>query len=253
MRPVLLDYLITALLLVVAPLYARWSYRRFQERVRSGGPAARRRQYLGGMLRQWLLTALVMVWWFAAGRTRELLGLTLPLDLRSVLGIGVTLAGILFLFAQWRAVSGLDRATLAGLAGHTDGVADLLPHTQPEASTFRWLSLTAGVCEEVLYRGYLIAVLAVFTGLWTAALLAGVAFGLAHAYQGRAGVLKTGIIGLGAALLFVATGSLLWPMALHTAIDLHGGAVGRKILEAVAAEGAAASAASAASESQVAG
>ncbi len=52
------------------------------------------------------------------------------------------------------------------------------------------------------------------------------AFGLGHLYQGAAGVVKTGVSGLLAGLLYLLTGSLWIPMLLHAAVDLHAGALG---------------------------
>ena len=52
-------------------------------------------------------------------------------------------------------------------------------------------------------------------------LVAAVAFGLAHAYQGRAGILLTGLLGGVMAALYLGTGSLLLPVLLHAAIDLR--------------------------------
>ncbi len=40
--------------------------------------------------------------------------------------------------------------------------------------------------EEVLWRGFLILYLSQFMPVWVAAVVSGVSFGLAHAYQGRA-------------------------------------------------------------------
>ena len=51
--------------------------------------------------------------------------------------------------------------------------------------------------------------------------VAAVAFGLAHAYQGRVGVLTTGVLGGVMAALYLETGSLLLPVLLHAAIDLR--------------------------------
>ena len=53
--------------------------------------------------------------------------------------------------------------------------------------------------------------------------VAGLLFGLAHAYQGPRGVLQTGVVGLGLAVLYVFTGSLWVPMALHAFVDLNSG------------------------------
>ena len=66
--------------------------------------------------------------------------------------------------------------------------------------------------------------------VWPAAVVGAVAFGLAHWYQGTAGVLKTGATGLIMGLLYVASGSILWPAIVHAAVDLQGGAAGRKVL-----------------------
>jgi membrane protease YdiL (CAAX protease family) len=48
-----------------------------------------------------------------------------------------------------------------------------------------------------------------------------VAFGVAHAYQGRAGIVGTGLLGGGMAAMYLQTGSLLLPVVLHALIDLR--------------------------------
>ena len=47
------------------------------------------------------------------------------------------------------------------------------------------------------------------------------AFGLAHWYQGRLGMLTTGAAGAVLTQLYLTTGSLLLPMVLHVLIDLR--------------------------------
>jgi membrane protease YdiL (CAAX protease family) len=51
--------------------------------------------------------------------------------------------------------------------------------------------------------------------------VAAVAFGLAHAYQGLTGILTTGVLGGVLAGVYLSTGSLLLPVLLHAAIDLR--------------------------------
>lgn len=68
--------------------------------------------------------------------------------------------------------------------------------------------VTAAFGEELVYRGYFMLRLARLLGdderaWWTAALLISVLFGLAHAYQGPAGVAGTGFVGLVLALIFL--------------------------------------------------
>jgi uncharacterized protein len=57
------------------------------------------------------------------------------------------------------------------------------------------VSITAGFCEEFLFRGYFIWVFAPWLGWWGAATLSLAIFAVAHIYQGWNGVLRTGIMG----------------------------------------------------------
>jgi uncharacterized protein len=120
------------------------------------------------------------------------------------------------------------RRTRPGEARHAEppGHAALavLPRSRSERHLFALVGVTAGVCEEWLYRGFFLAVVAALVpGLPTVGLVlvAGVGFGLAHAYQGLSGVLTTGVLGGVLAGLYLATGSLLLPVLLHAAIDLR--------------------------------
>ena len=87
------------------------------------------------------------------------------------------------------------------------------------------LSVTAGVCEELLFRGLLIGMLAPWLGWWGAAALGVPLFGVLHAYQGRAGMVRTAIVGAALTGVVAATGSLLPAMALHALIDVGSGLV----------------------------
>lgn len=103
-------------------------------------------------------------------------------------------------------------------------VTALVPRTPMERRWFALVSVTAGFCEELLYRGLLLAVVvAIVPGAGDLALVlvSAVAFGLAHAYQGPTGVVATGVLGAILAYLYVGTGTLLLPMVVHAVIDLR--------------------------------
>jgi membrane protease YdiL (CAAX protease family) len=105
---------------------------------------------------------------------------------------------------------------------------------------FTVVGVTAGVCEEWLYRGFFLAVVAALAGGLPTGLLvvvAAVAFGLAHAYQGPVGILTTGLLGGVMAALYLQTGSLLLPVLLHAAIDLRFLLVPSRVLPAGRAVG----------------
>jgi membrane protease YdiL (CAAX protease family) len=79
--------------------------------------------------------------------------------------------------------------------------------------------VTAGICEEWLFRGYLLALLEPTTGTAAAVGISAALFGLAHAYQGVGGILKTGVVGLVMGGLAWATGSIWAPILIHAAAD----------------------------------
>jgi membrane protease YdiL (CAAX protease family) len=98
------------------------------------------------------------------------------------------------------------------------------PATWIERRWFAFLCITAGVCEETLFRGFLLHYFHVIPGTFnlTLALLGSSAiFGLNHLYTGASGVLANIVVGFLIGLLFLLTGNLLIPMVFHAIMDLR--------------------------------
>src|SRR6202140_2579902 len=98
------------------------------------------------------------------------------------------------------------------------------PATWTERRWWVFVSITAGVCEEALFRGFMLHYLHVFP--WTlnltlALLISSVIFGFNHVYQGAGGVAGTAIVGFLFSLLFLLTGNLLLPILFHGVMDLR--------------------------------
>ncbi len=113
----------------------------------------------------------------------------------------------------------------------------VLPHTRPELGWFVALSLTAGFCEEFIFRGYLIWIFRSALGLWGAATISVVVFAAAHAYQGARGVLTSGVVGMLLTLVVLISESLLPAIALHALIDIGQGVVAWLVFRKVQGEG----------------
>ncbi|MET0416487.1 MAG: CPBP family intramembrane glutamic endopeptidase [Actinoplanes sp.] len=98
----------------------------------------------------------------------------------------------------------------------------LLPRTPRERRLVAGLAVTAGVTEEVVYRGFLIgAVIAVFGAPpLLAAALSLLLFVAAHAYQGRQGLVGASAAGLLLTLLYLVSGSILPGIVVHAVQDL---------------------------------
>ena len=88
------------------------------------------------------------------------------------------------------------------------------------------VSMSAGICEELLFRGFFLAVFAGPLGVWVSLVLGSFLFGLCHLYQGWANVLRTGVIGLVLGIIYVLTESLWVVIALHALMDIFGGVLG---------------------------
>lgn len=229
MQPGLADHLLVMLLVLLPPLLGSMSYRRLKRRVAEGDVGVRLRYYRRTMLLQWLVTALVLAVWFANGRSLALLGL-LPWRgaIPAVVGLVVASAAAFVLLRQHRTIAG-DAAAAESARRQIEPLIDFLPHDAAEDRAFTWLSVTAGVCEEIAHRGFLIAWLAVWTGLWTGVGVSAVIFGISHAYQGASGMVRTGLVGLVAGVLYAASGWLLPAIVLHVAIDVGSGRVVRVV------------------------
>jgi uncharacterized protein len=103
----------------------------------------------------------------------------------------------------------------------------LLPVSREERFWWILLSVTAGIGEELLYRGFMLQYLrghlvgSPALDLTLAWLLSSFAFGIGHVYQGVRGVTETTIAGLTFGLLAILTGNLALPIVLHSLIDLR--------------------------------
>jgi membrane protease YdiL (CAAX protease family) len=102
-----------------------------------------------------------------------------------------------------------------------------LPSNKPEFIAFILIAFTAGICEELLYRGWLQNLLVYGTGsVWIGLVVGAIIFGLGHAYQGKMGIIQTGIYGLILGSVFILTKSLVAGQVLHVIVDAVNGMVG---------------------------
>jgi len=171
--------------------------------------------YASSAAAQWLLAVCTAVVAVASSITAYALGLDAPVSWTGQLAWAAALTA---------AAVGLN------LASHRLGIREspvlthLLPRTRTERAAFVGLSLTAGFCEELVFRGFLITALYAASGsLVLALIVSSAAFGVVHAYQEPGGVARATLLGLLLATPFVLTGSLAASMVAHAAIDIVGG------------------------------
>jgi uncharacterized protein len=187
---------------------------------------------------QWAATAVVAWRAWARGLTLEAMGLVIHgrwrILLAAVVG-ALTLGGLQWLNLRRMGRSpGKTREFMRMLAER------ILPQAPGELPSFLALAATAGLCEEFLYRGFVMAALS-RAGLpvWGVVLLSSVLFGLAHLYQGRGGLVSTLAIGTVFGMARIAYDGLVPVMVWHFAVDAVAGVAGPRYLgRAVAPEAA---------------
>jgi CAAX protease family protein len=211
--------LLAAFLILVVPISDIWTTRWLKQ---STDPARKVKAYAGTLVILWL--ASVMVW--ATEHPGFLYAVHTEDVVKGLAGnefvYGAAIGLIVALLTQ--AVLIRRNAKLAAATKKAMKKLDFfLPFTARERTWFALVSVTAGICEETLYRGFLYHYFrdTWHWGLWIAVAASAVVFGLAHGYQGISGILATGAIGGFLAVLYLGTGSLLVPMIFHALLDLR--------------------------------
>ncbi|MFV0533002.1 MAG: CPBP family intramembrane glutamic endopeptidase [Cumulibacter sp.] len=225
--------MIVAYLVIAEPYVGFVLHRRFEAAARRFSDA-RRWLYRRLLLLEWVLAALcVAVVVIAPHVDMATIGVRLP---EGAVAIGVTVLAV--------GVAAVMLALTVRFVVRTDGVTQLpggqsvlamLPRSPVERRLFSIVSVSAGICEELIYRGFLIAFLAAVlptVPLWICVLIAAVVFGVAHAYQGAVGVSTTLLVGFILGVLYLLTGSLLAPILVHALVDLRAIPLGRLLAPA---------------------
>jgi CAAX protease family protein len=239
--PQLLDHLFFVVLAFLVPFRARFSLRRLERATVDDLPRVRMRSYRMILAFQWGLALILLAYWWLQRRSWDDLGLV-PRINGGAIGVAVGIAIVIGIgLAQRR--SKPDDATWERLRKRMRKIERLLPRTAAELRWFELVSITAGVCEELLYRGFLIWYLSHWMSIVPAAFLAAAIFGIAHLYQGIGGILRTGALGGFLASIYLLTRSLYLPMVLHFLADVYSGHVMYEAYQRERAEAAPAAAA----------
>jgi membrane protease YdiL (CAAX protease family) len=233
------DFLYVALFALAWPAYdyvVLWPA--FLRRSRNDPEGARWRMWRSTFVQEWLLVAVGILLFTAFHRPLAALGFKMPTGWRLWASVAF-LAGVVanYLYTVRRVAR--SAKTQASVRAQLGQLSLLLPHTPRELRGFAVLSLTAGFCEEFLFRGYFIWALAPVLTWWGAAALSAPLFGLAHAYQGRVGIVRTTLVGVAFVAVFAIFDSLYPAIALHAIIDLAAGLLAWQALRAQDASAAA--------------
>lgn len=223
------DHFLMIMLFVVQPITGWLSYRSYVKKIAAGEPADRLKLYRTTALTEWGFLTVLLVGWMVLARPLTALGFVVPGGLGFWIVAGAIAVGSVVMI---RSVKGVKRLPQARREKYRTSFGDLghfLPRNRRELHSFYRLSFTAGIVEEIVFRGFVLWYLAAYMPLWTAVLISSIAFGFNHSYQGVGGMARTGLVGLAFGALYVFSGSIWLPIIAHIIFDVVQGKQIREI------------------------
>jgi len=170
--------------------------------------------YFSSMVLIWAIGALSLWAGWASGITPATMGLIVPDAVAAIAWIGVIVLAALGIALLGRRLGWRESPMLEWL----------LPVSGRERAVFVLLSISAGVGEEMAYRGFLIPALTEASGSRAlAVVVSSLAFGMMHSYQQTTGALRATVLGALLAVPLLTTGSVVPSMAAHALFDVVAG------------------------------
>lgn len=219
--------------LIYEPIIGYLGFQKYKERVVLSSNA-RLNYYKNIMIGLWIPTIVIIIIILLTELTFQEVGIALPTINTKTLGPIITyfslvLAAFYFLLISFYIVGyytnqSFRKKFIESKSRQINNVsfAAILPVSKNEKKVWSYVSLTAGVTEEVIYRGFLIFAIGYLFpnfSIWFVMLGASALFGLAHTYQGFGNVIRTTMIGYFFSILYIGLGSILPIIVFHFLID----------------------------------
>ncbi|CAG9619561.1 CPBP family intramembrane glutamic endopeptidase [Sutcliffiella rhizosphaerae] len=227
-------WIIIIFTLVYEPIFGYFDFQKFKLNVKLN-ENARTKYYINSIISLWIPTIFILFLIVFTDLTFTNIGLTFPTINTEVLGPITTysvfaialvyLLGITYYLIGYRYSDKIRKKLSQAKENQWDNVefSDILPTTTKEKKWWNYVSITAGITEEIIYRGFLIFALSFLFpnfSIWIIIFLSSLLFGLAHTYQGfMTGVLRTTIFGVIFSILYIGLGSILPLIVFHFLID----------------------------------
>jgi len=213
-----LPHMLFAYTVLVEPFLRLNFYRLFKKQIKLD-PTTRLLFYRTQILWEWSWVIVLAI--IVAPSTKPLatLGLTPPTPIGWII-MAVLLLGIGLSVGLIRRSPG----AMASMQASLETAALLLPSTPNERKWYAATAITAGICEELLYRAFLIPYLHFNFKVqdWTIlAILSGVIYGLSRLYQGFKGFSQTALTGFAYTYVYLFSGSVLPAMVFHILVELR--------------------------------
>ncbi|MFB1051957.1 CPBP family intramembrane glutamic endopeptidase [Paraliobacillus sp. JSM ZJ581] len=227
-------WLVIIFTLLYEPIIGYFDFKKFKDDVKEN-QNARLQFYRSSILGLWIPTVFILLLTFFTELTLKDIGLSVPNINTDTLGPFVTyslfftaflyLFNILYYSIGYHFSDKIRINLSRAKQKEWDNVSfsEILPVTNKEKKIWNYVSLTAGITEEIIYRGFLIFAIAYLFpnfSIWLIIIFSSLLFGLAHTYQGfTTGFLSTTVFGLIFSALYIGIGSIFPLIFFHFLID----------------------------------
>ncbi|MDX1680328.1 MAG: CPBP family intramembrane glutamic endopeptidase [Akkermansiaceae bacterium] len=224
---------------VVVPLLTALSHQPHDQRPTS--PEQRRKLYANVMQGLWFLAAVVLVLWWWQDRPFSHLGLRWTPASLGPWSIGSAVVALLAygLHLTFSMLSKSGRKSIEDQISSME--VSIVPRDLRTFLHFIPLALSAAICEEIIFRGYLIGYLLSLLGEQPAAealaiMIPAICFTLGHIYQSRKAMIQILVLSIFYGVFYLLTGSIYLLILVHFLYNLMSGITGLCFPEAPAAE-----------------
>ncbi|WP_224996668.1 CPBP family intramembrane glutamic endopeptidase [Cesiribacter sp. SM1] len=214
-----ITFILAALIGTVYPLYFVLTYRKINSNIRADG-RFRLADYKQTIFIFWLITGLILL----NSISDNGFGLNFYPHFNTA---AIVLSVLVAAFVLFQARQSKVTAETAPLV--RDKMKDIyhyLPKSKKELRWFSWLSLSAGVCEEIIFRLFLFTFLLEHTHISIAFVLTNIIFAITHIGSGRQNLITSFILGLLLSAIYYFTDNIWIAIVLHAAIDINAGMLG---------------------------
>ena len=213
-------HLVAILIGLIYPVYFLLTYKKTGKRIKNDS-SYRLVDYKLTIFIFWILTLLVLV--------NMLIDKSLYLNFYPTFNtIGIILAVLISVFIGIQIftskVSTIEKAK--SIEKKMQDVYHFLPKSKREFKWFNLLSISAGICEEIIFRLFLFSYLLEITNLIVAFVLTNIVFAITHLVSGIKNIIGAFILGIIFTTIFYLTENIWLAIVLHIAIDISAGTLG---------------------------
>jgi membrane protease YdiL (CAAX protease family) len=212
-----MNHLLVFITIVLLPVIV---YRDIGKIKVSTNPNIKEKTYLKIFVSYWVITAGFLIF----SPFKGIFFLSQPLQFNSTGKLAALLVLIYLIITQFIPVLMLrfNKKLRALTAASFNEKSYIFPTTDRQRALFWIVPITVGICEEIIFRGYLYqyfqrspySLSALLSFLVVTAI-----FGLGHFQQGLSGVVQTTLLGFFLGFLYFLSGNLLLSIFLHIIFD----------------------------------